>query len=256
MFRLPHLSVLRAPSAVLFVLLLGGCGAGHSPAATGYAAGAAAVAGNLAFSSANSQSGSGPLLINAGVTQEVNGDVTAVAHVSGASCMASSDCIPMTGLVSASNRLTFGSEPVAGATLTVEGQLSPNGNSLLAGTYSFTGANCAPLAQGQITGTQYSSISGTYTGTFTDTVGNQILVTSVLTQTTQPDQNGQFHLSGSSTFPNSICFTRPLLTDSLVTGSSLSETYAASSNGQPVTITATGTFDNTATHLTISNWTV
>jgi hypothetical protein len=135
-------------------------------------------------------------------------------------------------------------------------KLSPNGNSLLVGIYSFTGGSCAPLAQGQITGTQYSSISGTYTGTFTDTVGNQILVTSVLTQTTQPDQNGEFHLSGSSTFPNFSCFTQPMLTDSLVTGSSLSETYAASSNGQPVTIAATGNFDNTATHLTISNWTV
>ena len=102
---------------------------------------------------------------------------------------------------------------------------------------------------------QYQTISGAYAGSFVDGDGYSLPVTATLTQTTQPDATGMFHLTGNATFPGNPCLTAPVITDSTVTGSSLSATYSEQQNGQTNTVVASGIFNQDASVLTITNWT-
>jgi len=211
---------------------------------------AAPLTGNWSFTAPAAQ-GAQPITLNAGFVQTGEA-VTAVAHLSGASCISASTGIALSGAVSALNQVSLISQPFAGTTLSLKGQLSANGKALSNATWTFSGGNCAALGSESITATDYAEINGTYTGTFIDAGNNQLAITATLTQTTQPDPNGQYHLSGSATFPNNPCFTQPIVTDSLVTGSSLSTTYSQGS----ASITAVGTFNSDATQLTVTNWQV
>jgi hypothetical protein len=190
--------------------------------------------------------------LNAGFTQGSNGAVSAVAHLNGATCVSSASAIALSGSVSPSNQIVLTSQPFDGTTLTLNGRLAPDGKSISNASWSFSGGTCAALDNGGIIAEDFSPINGTYSGTFVDTDNNQLAVSATLTQTTQPNGNGQFQLSGSATFPDNPCFTQSIVTNSLVTGSSLSTTYTQGSSS----ITAVGTFNSDATQLTITNWQV
>lgn len=240
LFRLGSLS-----SACL-ALAFAGCNSTHMTQPP------AQLAGNWAFTSQSTSSNPTSLTLNAGLTTQVNGSITAIGHLNGASCVASASAITLTGSVDNHDRLVLKSQPFSGTTLTITGQLAPDGSSVTNTQMTFSGGSCSSLGTVAATTTQYTQINGTYSGNFTDAGGSTGAVTAQLTQTTQPDANGTFHLSGSATFASNPCFTQPLVTDSLVTGSNLSTTYTQGN----ATITAVGTFNSDATVLTVTNWQV
>jgi hypothetical protein len=246
--------------AAVLGMVLTGCGGSQSPTAMSAAASKMAVTGNWSF--AAGAGAPAPFVVNAGFAAPASDPQTGaqqfsgVARITGAGCVSSGTNVVLSGSADAHNNLTLTSQPFGGTTLTLRGQLSADGKSITGATYAFAGGSCAALASGQAAATSYASISGTYAGPFIDAEGNSIAVTANLTQTTQPDPNGQFHLSGSATFANNSCFVSPVVTDSVVTGSSLSTTYSSTQNGQTSTITATGTFNSGSTVLTVSNWKV
>lgn len=222
-----------------------GCGTQNPPLQIG-----TALSGNWTFTAP------GPALaLNVGFTQGAYETVSAVARLNGASCVSPTADILLSGSVGGTNQMTLISSAFSGTTLTVKGQVAPDGKGITAATWSFTGGTCASLGTMNVTATNYTNIGGNYTGNFVDSSGNQLSVTAFLQQTTQPDQNGQFSLSGSAAFPVNTCFVQqPTITQSLVTGSNLSMTYTDASSG--TVLTASGTFNSTASQLTITNWTI
>jgi hypothetical protein len=212
----------------------------------------AALSGNWAFTVPATQAVPSALTLNAGFTPGPEQTVNAVAHLTGASCVSAGTGIVLSGSVAPNNMVALKSQPFGGSTLSLKGQLATSGKTISGASLTFSGGSCASLGSAQADATNYAQIDGTYTGTFVDAGNNQLAISATLTQTTQPDQNGQYQLSGSATFPDNPCFTQPIVTNSLVTGSSLSTTYTEGS----ASITAQGTFNSTATVLTVTNWQV
>jgi len=241
-------------AAGLIVLFASGCNVTHNSEQFTTPPSTTTLSGNWAFTAPAVQGAPGPLTLNVGFTQGTGETVTGVAHLTGTSCVSSTTGIALTGAIAANNQLTLTSAPFGGSTLSITGQLAATGKAITNPAWSFSGGSCAALGAAQIQAQNYADIAGSYTGTFVDSGNNQLAVTATLTQTTQPDGNGQFQLSGSATFPNNPCFTQSIVTSSDVTGSSLSTTYTDSTSG--ATITAVGTFNGDATQLTVTNWQV
>ena len=208
------------------------------------------LAGNWTFTSASSGA-----TLNLGFTQGAYENVSAIARLNGTSCVSSATNILLTGSVGGDNQMTLISSPFGGTTLTIQGQVTPDGKGIAGATWTFAGGSCASLGSAKLTATNYSDIAGTYTGTFVDGSGDQLPVSALLDQTTQPDQNGQFSLSGTATFPGNNCFVQqPTMTTSLVTGNSLSMSYTDPGSG--AVLNASGTFNSAATQLTIASWSI
>lgn len=209
------------------------------------------LSGNWAFTPANNSS----VALNLGFTQGAYETVSAIARLNGVSCISPTTNLLLTGSVTAANQMTLVSSPFGGTTLTLTGIVTPDGKAIGNAAWTFAGGNCGSIGTADLTATNYSEISGNYSGNFLDASGNQLPVSAFLEQTTQPDSNGQFSLSGTATFPTNTCFVeQPTMTSSVVTGSSLSMTYTDPGSG--AVLTATGTFNPAATQLTISNWTI
>lgn len=234
----------RFSACVLTValVLLAGCGQINSPLRVG-----TALAGNWSFTNSSN------VVLNLGFTQGAYETVSAVGRLEGTSCVGTDTDILLTGSVDGDNNVTLVSSAFGGTTLTLKGAAAANGKGMAGATWSFAGGPCASLGTANVTATYYSTIGGTYQGTFTDTSNQQLAVSSFLQQTTQPDSNGQFAISGSATFPANGCFTQqPTVTSSLVTGNSLSMTLTDPTSGS--VLTANGSFNSAATVLTIANW--
>lgn len=237
------------PLAPLWLVLSLACGCSRAHTSS---RAATQLNGNWTFAAPANQNNPTPLTLNAGMTTQVNGTVTAVARLAGAACITATTPIQLSGAVNDHNQVTLTSQPFAGTTLKLSGTVSADGKTISSAAWKFLQGSCASLGSSTVAATQYAQINGTYSGTFTDVNNNQFPVQAALTQTTQPDQNGQFHLSGSATFPDNPCFTQPLITDSLVTGSALSTTYTQGNES----ITAVGTFNSDATQLTVTDFQV
>jgi hypothetical protein len=208
------------------------------------------LSGNWAFVPTTSN-----VVLNLGFTQGAYETVSAVARLSGNSCVSPNSDILLTGSVGGDNQMLLVSAPFGGTTLTLQGQVAGDGKGIAGATWSFVGGNCSALGVASVTATNYSSINGTYTGTFLDGSSQSMAVSALLQQTSQPDLNGQFSLSGTATFPNNNCFAeQPSVQTSLVTGSSLSMTYTDTASS--TVLTAVGTFNNSASTLTITNWSI
>ncbi|HEX3663472.1 MAG TPA: hypothetical protein VHU89_18700 [Acidobacteriaceae bacterium] len=229
----------------LAMVLLTGCGQINSPLRVG-----TALAGNWTFAPSSSS-----VILNLGFTQGAYETVSAVGRIEGSSCVSSQTDILLTGSVDANDNVTLVSAPFGGTTLTLKGQVAANGKGMAAANWSFAGGACAALGTTDVTATNYSTIGGTYQGTFIDKDDNPLQVSAFLQQTTQPDQNGQFSVSGTASFPSINCFTlQPTVTSSLVTGSSLSMTYTDPGSG--AVLKTTGTFNSAASQLTIASWSI
>lgn len=233
-----------AITAGLAVTFVSGCGMANTPIQVG-----TSLSGNWAF--APSTAG---VTLNLGFTQGAYETVSAIARLSGAPCVSPATNILLTGSVGGDNQMLLISSPFNGTTLSIKGQVAPDGKGIAGASWSFAGGNCGTLGTADVTATDYSEISGSFAGNFVDGSGNQLL-TALLEQTTQPDQNGQFSLSGTATFPSNSCFVQqPTMTMSLVTGSSLSMSYEDPGSG--AVLTASGTFNSAATQLTIASWSI
>jgi hypothetical protein len=240
-----HSAVFAAVATVLAFTLLTGCGMANTPVQVG-----TSLSGNWAFVPSTSN-----VVLNLGFTQGAYETVSAVARLSGNSCISPATDILLTGSVGGDNEMLLVSSPFGGTTLTLQGQVSGDGKSMAAATWSFVGGNCSTLGKASVTATNYSSINGTYTGTFVDGSSQPMAVSTLLQQTSQPDLNGQFSLSGTTTFPNNNCFVdQPSIQTSLVTGNSLSMTYTDTASS--TVLTAAGTLNSAASTLTITSWSI
>jgi hypothetical protein len=189
---------------------------------------------------------------------ELTGSATAVTGIfhaaSTGACVTRSTAISLTGHADTKNVLTL-TGALAGGTLTISGNVAEDGKSLTGTTYNVTGGTCAFSAPVMASAQAFSSVTGTYAGSFSDAGGNVIDITANLTQTPESDTSGNFQLSGSGTFPNNPCFSSPVtVSNAQVTGGSFTLTYADSSTQNSVT--ATGTFSSDASTLTVTNWTL
>jgi hypothetical protein len=251
----------------LLVLLATGCASTSNHFDAGSSATYAVASGNWAITSqisdqpSSQQSGqpieSPALPTSSGsLTRAVNGSVSGIFRLSPApACLPVDGNLAIRGSVDAQGQLHLSSEPVNGAIWSLTGQLSADGKMLTSGTASLSGGAC-PTLTASAAGTFYTPISGTYSGSFTDTRGVTVPVSTTLTQTSAPDPNGQYHLAGNATFPSNSCFTSPAVTDSLVTGNALSAAYSQQQGSVTSTVTAAGTFNSDATTLTISGYSI
>jgi hypothetical protein len=244
--RLKYLLATAAGLALTLTAGCGGLGANNQALTVG-----TALSGNWAFAPSNSTAAT----LNLGFTQGAYETVSAVAHLNGVSCVSPATNILLTGSVSGSNQMMLVSSAFGGTTLTLRGQVAENGKGIAGATWNFSGGSCASLGNANVAATEYSEIAGTYTGTFLDASGDQLAVSAFLDQTTLPDQNGQFSLSGTASFPANTCFVQqPTMTQSLVTGSLLSMTYTDPGSG--AVLSGGGTFNSSATQLTMTRWSI
>ncbi|ADW68025.1 hypothetical protein AciX9_0958 [Granulicella tundricola MP5ACTX9] len=220
----------------------------------------AAIAGNWEVKTNATQAVTLPEI--AGAFATTNGAVTATFHTLAANaCMAPNTFVSATGTTDANGNLKLTSAAFNGSTLSLTGTLAADGKTLTNATYSVTGGSCGfPVVAGTAavaaTATQYAAITGAYAGNFTDSDGDVIPVSGNFTQSTAPDANGVYHLTGNATFPGNPCLTSPAIVDSTVTGSMLSTTYSQTANGMTNTVVANGTFNADASILTVTDWTI
>jgi hypothetical protein len=239
-------------AAALFASILG-CNAGLTATP---AVNTVSVTGNWQLASADAAAARLPAL--SGELKGSGSAITGLFHSNAASaCVAPSSVIELTGSANASSVVTLTGANVAGGTLTVRGTLAADGKSFSSASYQVTGGSCAFPKAAVATAQAYSSISGNYSGTFSDTTGNALPVTATLTQTPDSDTDGNFQLSGTGSFADgrSPCIASPAtVSNSQVTGGNFSLTYTDPSSQNSVA--ASGTFSTDGTTLTISSWTL
>ena len=250
--------------AGLVVGLLSGCSTANSSGmntqTTAPSNSFAAVTGNWKFTTGTSAH----LSALAGALTVSGTTVTGTLHPLVATCAASTNLLQVAGTIDASGFLTMTSSDLAGGQLSISGNLAEDRRSLTNPTITITAGICSltsarsgsPVAHLTSTASaqQYQSVTGNYTGSFTDSDGATLAVSANLSQPTTPDTNGVYHLTGYATFPDNPCLSAPVITDSTVTGDTIETTYTDSQSGG--TVMATGTFSTDAQTLTLSNWTL
>ena len=227
-----------------------GCGSQESPLSTA-AASPANVTGAWRFTGTGTN-----VTIAAGLVDTVS-TVAGTATVYG--CGTGPEQTTVNGSVTKESILTLKTAPLAGgAVLILKGQISADGKSTSDASLASSGDGCTISETTGLKGQVYAPASGSYSGTFVGSDGDSSPVTAILTQSSSPGGGGSYTLSGSVSFPASPCLATATLNtaSSTVTGGDLSATYNAIVNGSAVTITATGTADPDATHVTIANWTI
>lgn len=237
-------------------LLLSACAGllGCSGAVTESAgASSIAVTGNWQMSSAAAAAAKLPAL--SGELTGAGRSITGIMHSSTAStCVPATTAIELSGAADARNAITLSGD-LAGGTLSIAGTLAADGRSITNATYNVTGGGCAFSAAVPALAQSYSSITGNYSGTFSDPQGQVITLTASLTQTPASDTSGNFQLSGTANVAANPCFVNPVsVTNSQVTGGSFTLTYADGTTLNSVT--ASGTFSTDGAMLTVTNWTL
>lgn len=252
-FSLP--SCAQAGACLLFAAsgVLAGCAGSLTSTPTSPTA--IAVSGNWQITSAAPAAARLPSL--SGTISGTSTSLKGILHSDSAnSCISPSTPIDVSGSADAHNFVTLTGSGLAGGTLTLTGTLAANGKSITNAQYNVTGGTCAFLQPAGGSAVQYADISGTYNGSFYDPDSSTVPVltmTAQLTQSPTGDTNGNFTLSGQANLGSNPCFTSPTtLTSATVTGGSFTMTYADSNTGNSVT--ASGTFSQDGTTLTITNW--
>ena len=244
-----HRSLAIAASFVVSSFLaLAGCSSGLSTASS---FDARSVSGNWQVSSVAASASRLPML--SGELTGSGSAVTGILHPgASAACVAPTTAIEVSGHAGAEDLLTL-TGSVGGGTLTISGTLAADGKSMTGASYNVVGGSCAFSGKATATAQAYSSVTGTYSGSFSDAGGQVISVVANLTQTPQSDSDGNFTLSGTGTFPNNPCFSSPVtVSNAQVTGGSFTLTYADPSMQNSVT--AAGTFSTDASTLTVTGW--
>ncbi len=182
-----------------------------------------------------------------------SGAFTGVLHADATTgCATATQPITITGTTDTKGVITL-TGSVAGGTLTITGGLASDGRSLTNATANVSGGQCAFANSVQAQVQNYSSVTGTYTGTFADATKPVMNVTANLTQSASGDTDGNFTLSGTASLGTNACFVSPVtIVNSIVTGGSFVLTYTDNTTGNSVT--ATGNFSTDGTTLTVSNW--
>jgi len=136
----------------------------------------------------------------------------------------------VTGTLDASNNLTL-TIPLSGGTATITAILPQDAQTFTPGSFQIVGGTCSMPATDMFI-TQFAPVTGTYAGTLATTYNTPATgatVTAALVQSTTPNADGQFPLTGTVTIQGPCSVTLPLLPEtvsgngiSLPTGSSTS----------------------------------
>jgi hypothetical protein len=232
-------------------LFLAGCTGAMTPVAT---PNAIAVTGNWQVSSSAAAASKLPA-----ISGELTGSSRAMTGIfhsqSPSACVAPAQAFEVSGAADAKLNVRLTGTNVAGGTLTIRGTLAADGKSLTDASYQVAGGSCAMSAPAQAEAQSYSSITGTYAGSFSDGDGQVITLTASLTQAPASDTDGNFQLSGTGTFPSNPCFSSPVsLSNSQVTGGDFNFTYADQTTGN--TVNVIGNFSTDGKTLTVTQWTL
>ena len=208
------------------------------------------ISGNWQVSSST---GGVPLPKMSGALNSLPAGLTGVLHADAATgCSTMTDPITVSGNTDSKGVTTL-TGPVAGGTLTITGALASDGRSLTNATVNVAGGQCAFATAAQAAVQNFSSVTGSYVGTFSDAKGPVMNVTASLSQSPDGDSNGNFTLSGTGSFGTNACFVSPVpVVNSQVSGGAFTLTYTDNTKGNSVT--ATGTFSSDGTTLTVTNW--
>jgi hypothetical protein len=104
----------------------------------------------------------------------------------------------VTGSIDANNNLTL-SLPLGGGIANITAIVGSNLETAAAGSFEIVGGTCATPAT-PMSITEYAAVTGTYTGSFTNMQdGTASPVTAALTQSTIPNSDGVFPLTGTIT---------------------------------------------------------
>jgi hypothetical protein len=186
----------------------------------------------------------------------INGHIIPSLVRAQTTCVPGTTSFPVTGSIDANNTMTLTSSAFTGGTLTITGTLPSSQNTLNNASLGITNGSCAsPSAQAVIG--KYDPLAGAYNGTIYSVSGTSLYVSTVFTQTTQPDPNGTYHLQGNSTFGSiQPCLpVPPTVSDSAVTGSTLNATYTETpTGGSPITVVVNATFAPDASSLTLNSY--
>ena len=188
----------------------------------------------------------------------IGGTITTplIRHQTSTTCTPGTASFPVTGSIDSDNKMTLTSASFTGGTLTVTGTLPNSQNALNNATFTITNGTCATPSAQAVMG-KYDTISGSYNGTIYSVSGTSLYVSTIFTQTTQPDGNGTYHLQGNSTFGSlQPCLPiPPTVSDSAVTGSTLNATYTETpAGGSPITVVVNATFAPDASSLTLNSY--
>jgi hypothetical protein len=239
-------------------LLLTGCSGMPSTSSSGTTANpfaAVNVAGNWQISSSSTAAANLPAI--SGALAGTGAAITGVLHPLGLSgCISAATVFTVNGSATSTGAVKLTSSSFAGGSvLTVNGTLATDGRSLTNATYTVTGGSCSFATAATATAQAYAGINGTYTGTLTDASGQGGAITATITQSTTPDANGNFSVTGAASFPNNPCIASPSSSStSQVTGGTFSFTYTDSASGNQVL--TSGNFSTDATTLTVTNYTL
>jgi hypothetical protein len=211
-----------------------------------------AVTGNWQFSS--TAAGAAHLSSLSGTLTGTSTAFTGTLHADG-----SSSCTPATTPIAVTGSTVRGTTTLTGAlaggTLSITGKLATSSDALDDASYTVSGGTCAFVSPAPATGQMFSSIDGSYAGSFSDPDGVVMSITATLTQTPSSDADGNFQLSGTGTFGTNPCFISPVaISGSQVTGGSFTVTYT-----DPVTtnsVTTSGTFTPDGNTLSVTGWTL
>jgi len=161
---------------------------------------------------------------------------------------------PVSGTIDSGGNLTL-TLPVGGGTATLTATLSTNPETLVNGMYKVTGGTCAMPSTAMQIG-QFAPLTGTYSGTFNAVnllsgqplAGTSTAITAVLTQSTTPNSNGQFPITGMVTVTGACSASFSFSSDSFVWGGNLlgfgDPSYGLGAASDPAGISAIALFTN------------
>jgi hypothetical protein len=221
------------------------CGSSQNPSAPlTFSGNWEAVGGPIALTSDPIMYFTGSLQFNGST---VTGTLRAFTNpkIGSSPCVAATQDLQATGTLDADNNLTL-TFPIAGGAATITAALGPDLQSSAAGTWQIVGGSCA-TASAAITIAQYLPLTGTYVGYLANGLANGS-ATAILTQSTTPNANGLFPLTGTIIVSGTCSGTMPMVAE-LVSGNNINT--AGTSTPTP-SAELTGTFDPTATTIQAS----
>ena len=152
-----------------------------------------AINGNFSIT-ATSLGTSGLNFFGGAVQTDSSGHVTGTVHVNGSFflCFGIQLDLPLAGAIDSTGKLNATITSSNGQTITLNGQVSPNGSFLSGGTYTGSGTGCASGDHGTISGFQVQPFSGAYSGAFSPAPATTVNFAITLAQSTTADSHGRF----------------------------------------------------------------
>jgi hypothetical protein len=181
--------------------------------------------------------------------------VTGIAHIS-SPCYQYITDVPLSGQISGNGTFTVSSGSVNSQILTITG--TSLGSSISSGAYSIAGG-CGAGDKGTVSGYTLAALTGTYSGTISDGLGNSVQVVAQLTQSpTANGVSGYYAATGSSTFSGSSCYSSGTTVASSsvgVLGNEFGIDFTTPGSN-PSTVSMAGIFDAAAKTMTVQYYSV